>query len=41
MILFAITIVGAVNMYTMSKYVERSKEHPEEVAKIEDDILEV
>lgn len=40
-ILLTITIVGAVNMYTMSKYVERSKEHPEEVAKIEDDILEV
>ena len=40
-ILLVITIVGAVNMYTMSKYVERSKEHPEEVVKIEDDILEV
>lgn len=34
-ILFAISAVIAVNMYTMSKYVERSKENPEEVKSIE------
>ena len=30
-ILLGITVVIAVNMYTMSKYVDRSKENPEEV----------
>lgn len=34
-ILLAISAVIAVNMYTMSKYVERSKENPEEVVSIE------
>ena len=35
-ILAGITAVVAINMYTMSKYVERSKENPEEVAYVED-----
>lgn len=34
-ILLAISAVIAVNMYTMSKYVERSKENPEEIVSIE------
>lgn len=34
-ILLAISVVVAVNMYTMSKYVERSKENPEEIVKLE------
>ncbi len=34
-ILLGITAVIAVNMYTMSKYVERSKENPEELVCIE------
>ena len=36
-----VTIVGAVNMYTMSRYVERSKENPEEIVEIENAMLEV
>ncbi len=31
-ILLSITVFGAANIYTMSKYVERSKENPEEIA---------
>lgn len=34
-ILLAISVVIAVNMYTMSKYVERSKENPEEIVRVE------
>lgn len=34
-ILLAISVVIAVNMYTMSKYVERSKENPEEIVTID------
>lgn len=40
-VLLGITIVGAVNMYTMSRYVERSKENPEEIVEIENAMLEV
>ena len=34
-ILVGISAVIAINMYTMSKYVERSKDNSEEIAKIE------
>lgn len=34
-VLLAITVVGAVNMYTMSRYVERAKENPELVGYVE------
>lgn len=37
-ILLAITVFGAANIYTMSKYVERSKENPEELVKVVNDI---
>jgi len=35
-ILLAVTIFGAANIYTMSKYVERSKENPEEVVHVDE-----
>lgn len=40
-ILLAITVFGAANMYTMSKYVERSKENPEELVQVVDDIMKL
>lgn len=35
-ILLAITAIAATNFYTMSKYVERSKENPEEIVQVVD-----
>ena len=40
-ILLAVTIFGAANIYTMSKYVERSKENPEEVVHVDEQIKNI